>query len=97
MLFCKKTIYHSAEKSFLGIIKGNYKNAVEILIDLEKKNGMLTPMQYCYLGISKNDISLIEKSIMVLECASNRFYCRLPKKIVVEFDRNGIVYEGGAI
>ncbi|WP_218779553.1 AimR family lysis-lysogeny pheromone receptor, partial [Bacillus thuringiensis] len=77
-------IYHSAEKSFLEIIKGNYKNAVEILSDLDKKNGMLTPMQYCYLGIAKNDISLIEKSIVLLECAGNRFYCRFPKKIVVE-------------
>lgn len=82
-------IYHSAEKSFLEIIRGNHKKAVEILSDLEKKNGMLTPMQYCYLGIAKNDISLIEKSIMLLECAGNRFYCRFPKKIVVEF--NGMV------
>ena len=90
-------IYHSAEKSFLEIIKGNHKNAVEILSNLEKKNGMLTPMQYCYLGIAKNDISLIEKSIMLLECAGNRFYCRFPKKIVVEFNGNGIMYEGGAI
>lgn len=90
-------IYHSAEKSFLEIIKGNYKNAVEILSDLEKKNGMLTPMQYCYLGIAKNDISLIDKSIVLLECAGNRFYCRFPKKIVVEFNRNGMMYEGGAI
>ncbi len=54
-------------------------------------------MQYCYLGIAKNDISLIEKSIMLLECAGNRFYCRLPKKIVVEFSENGIMYKGGAI
>lgn len=90
-------IYHSAEKSFLEIIKGNHKNAVAILSELEKKNGMLTPMQYCYLGIAKNDISLIEKSIVLLECAGNRFYCRFPKKIVVEFNGNGIMYEGGAI
>lgn len=90
-------IYHTAEKAFLEIIKGNFKNAVEILSDLEKKNGMLTPMQYCYLGIAKNDISLIEKSIVLLECAGNRFYCRFPRKIVVEFNRNGIMYEGGAI
>ncbi|MED1406905.1 AimR family lysis-lysogeny pheromone receptor [Bacillus mycoides] len=90
-------IYHTAEKAFLEIIKGNFKNAVGILSDLEKKNGMLTPMQYCYLGIAKNDISLIEKSIVLLECAGNRFYCRFPKKILVEFNRNGIMYEGGAI
>lgn len=90
-------IYHPAEKAFLEIIKGNYKNAVEILNDLEKKNGILSPMQYCYLGIAKNDISLIKKSIELFECAGNRFYSKLPKKIVVEFNKNGIIYEGGAI
>ncbi|QWH03967.1 hypothetical protein EXW52_27880 (plasmid) [Bacillus mycoides] len=90
-------IYHPAEKSFLEIINGNYENAIEILNDLEKKNGVLTPMQYCYLGIAKNDISLIEKSIVLFECAGNRFYSKLPKKIVVEFNKNGIIYEGGTI
>lgn len=90
-------IYHPAEKAFLEITKGNYEDAVEILNDLEKKNGILTPMQYCYLGIAKNDITLIEKSIELFECAGNRFYCKFPKKIVVEFNKNGIIYKGGAI
>lgn len=93
----KIKIYHPAEESFLEIIKGNYKNAVNILNDLEKKNGDLTPMQYCYLGIAKGDITLIEKSIMLFECAGNRFYCKFPKNMVVEFNKNGIIYEGGAI
>lgn len=90
-------IYHPAEESLLEIIKGNYKNAVTILNDLEKKNGFLTPMQHCYLGIAKNDITLIEKAIALFECAGNRFYCKFPKKMVVEFNKNGIIYEGGAI
>lgn len=29
---------------------------------------------------------------MLLECAGNRFYCRFPRKNVVEFNRNGICY-----
>ncbi|MEB8976596.1 AimR family lysis-lysogeny pheromone receptor, partial [Bacillus cereus] len=93
----KIKIFHPAEESLLEIIKGNHKNAVIILNDLEKKNGFLTPMQYCYLGIAKNDITLIEKSIALFECAGNRFYCKFPKKMVVEFNKNGIIYEGGAI
>ncbi|MEB9421000.1 hypothetical protein GH879_26355 [Bacillus thuringiensis] len=93
----KIKIYHPAEESFLEIIRGNYANAIRILSDLEKKNGFLTPMQYCYLGIAKGDISLIEKSITLFECAGNRFYCQFPKKMVVEFKKNGIIYEGGAI
>jgi tetratricopeptide (TPR) repeat protein len=90
-------IYHPAEESFLEIVKGNYQNAVDILNNLEKKNGFLSSMQYCILGIAKNDITLIEKSIALHECAGNRFYCKFPKKIVVEFNKNGIIYEGGAI
>ncbi|BCD32972.1 hypothetical protein BC30102_p523 (plasmid) [Bacillus cereus] len=54
-------------------------------------------MQHCYLGIAKNDITLIEKAIELFECAGNRFYCKFPKKMVVEFNKNGIIYEGGAI
>ncbi|PEB54572.1 hypothetical protein COO03_04845 [Bacillus sp. AFS098217] len=91
------SIYHPAEEAFLEIIKGNYKNAINILNDLEKKNGYLTPMQYCYKGMAKNDITLIEKSIALFECAGNRFYSKFPKKIVVEFRKNGIIYKGGAI
>ncbi len=84
-------IYHFAEKSLLEIVKGNYINAVNILNDLEKKNGYLTPMQYCYLGIAKDDISLIEKSIMLFECEGDRFYSKFPKKIMAEFNKNGMI------
>ncbi|MDX5747210.1 AimR family lysis-lysogeny pheromone receptor [Bacillus cereus group sp. BfR-BA-02570] len=84
-------IYHCAEKSLLEIVKGNYINAVNILNDLEKENGYLTPMQYCYLGIAKDDISLIEKSIMLFECEGDRFYCKFPKKIMAEFNKNGMI------
>ncbi|UYX55730.1 AimR family lysis-lysogeny pheromone receptor (plasmid) [Bacillus thuringiensis] len=91
------SIYHPAEEAFLEIIKGKHENAVGILSSLEKKNGFLTPMQYCYLGIAKNDITLIEKSIELYECLGNRFYSKFPKKIVGEFSKNGIIYEGGAI
>ncbi|MFA2862078.1 AimR family lysis-lysogeny pheromone receptor [Bacillus paranthracis] len=84
-------IYHFAEKSLLEIVKGNYINAVNILNDLEKENGYLTPMQYCYLGIAKDDISLIEKSIMLFECEGDRFYSKFPKKIMAEFNKNGMI------
>lgn len=90
-------IYHLAEESFLEIIKENHEKAIDILSDLEKTNGFLTPMQYCYLGMAKNDITLIEKSIILFECAGDRFYSKFPKKIVVEFNKNGIIYGGGAI
>ncbi|MGE1126060.1 AimR family lysis-lysogeny pheromone receptor [Bacillus wiedmannii] len=91
------SIYHPAEEAFLEIIKGKHENAVDILSGIEMKNGFFTPMQYCYLGIAKNDITLIEKSIELYECLGNRFYSKFPKKIVGEFLENGIIYEGGSI
>ncbi|KAB2397357.1 AimR family lysis-lysogeny pheromone receptor [Bacillus cereus] len=90
-------IYHPAEEAFLEIVKGNSQKAVEILVELERNKGFLTPMQYCYLGIAKNDITLIENSIMQFECEGNRFYSKLPKKMLVKFSRNGTMCEGGVI
>lgn len=79
----------------MEIVKGNEKKAIAILKNLENENGFLTPMQYCYLGIATKDIALIEKSIELFECAGNRFYCKFPKKLLEDFIKNGIVYEGG--
>jgi hypothetical protein len=90
-------IYHPAEEAFFEIVKGNSQRAIEILIELEKNKGFLTPMQYCYLGIAKNDVTLIENSIMQFECEGNRFYSKFPKKILVKFTKNGTMCEGGAI
>ncbi|MFJ1106859.1 AimR family lysis-lysogeny pheromone receptor [Bacillus albus] len=90
-------IYHPAEEAFFEIVKGNNQRAIEILIELEKNKGFLTPMQYCYLGIAKNDVTLIENSIMQFECEGNRFYSKFPKKILVKFTKNGTMCEGGAI
>ncbi|MCU5725174.1 AimR family lysis-lysogeny pheromone receptor [Bacillus toyonensis] len=90
-------INHPAEEAFFEIVKGNSQRAIEILIELEKNKGFLTPMQYCYLGIAKNDVTLIENSIMQFECEGNRFYSKFPKKILVKFTKNGTMCEGGAI
>ncbi|TKH09028.1 hypothetical protein FC694_28590 [Bacillus wiedmannii] len=90
-------IYHPAEEAFLEIVKGNSQKAIEILVELERNKGFLTPMQYCYLGIAKNDITLIENSIMQFECEGNRFYSKLPKKLLVKFSKNGTMREGGVI
>ncbi|UYX55882.1 AimR family lysis-lysogeny pheromone receptor (plasmid) [Bacillus thuringiensis] len=90
-------IYHPAEKSLFEIVKGNNQKAVEILLELESEKGCLTPMQYCYLGMAKKDVTLIENSIRLFECKGNRFYSKFPKKMLVKFTKNGTMCEGGAI
>ncbi|ADK08280.1 TPA: hypothetical protein QCP22_005097 [Bacillus anthracis] len=90
------SIYHPAEESFFEIVKGNYKKAEIILNNIKNENGSLKPIEYCYLGLATNDITLLEKSIELFECEGNRFYCKFPKKMLVNLSKNGTMCEGGA-
>ncbi|MBU4643122.1 AimR family lysis-lysogeny pheromone receptor [Bacillus toyonensis] len=72
--------FHPAEESFLEFLKGNNEKAIEILNELKKKNGSLTPIEYCYLGLAMNDKGLIETSIALFEGAGNRFYAKFAKE-----------------
>ncbi|PFD94635.1 hypothetical protein CN275_00130 [Bacillus anthracis] len=89
-------IFHPAEEAFLAIRRGDFKLAEIILNGLKEKNGYLMPIEYCYLGLATSDVSFIEKSITMFECEGNRFYCKLPRKMLVEFNKNGIIYMGDA-
>ncbi|HDR7220600.1 AimR family lysis-lysogeny pheromone receptor [Bacillus cereus] len=89
-------IFHPAEEAFLAIRRGDFKLAEIILNDLKEKNGYLMPIEYCYLGLATSNVSFIEKSITMFECEGNRFYCKLPRKMLVEFNKNGIIYMGDA-
>ncbi|MGX5447188.1 AimR family lysis-lysogeny pheromone receptor, partial [Bacillus thuringiensis] len=42
------------------------------------------------------DIDLLKESLVDFECAGNRFYSKLPRKMLVEFYKIGIIYEGDA-
>ncbi|ARO21767.1 hypothetical protein B2J90_30720 (plasmid) [Bacillus tropicus] len=90
------SIYHPAEESFFEIVKGNYKKAEIILNNIKNENGSLKSIEYCYLGLATNDITLLEKSIELFECEGNRFYCKFPKKMLVNLSKNGTICECGA-
>ena len=89
-------IFHPAEEAFLEIRKGNYKLAENILNGIKKERGYLMAIEYCYLGLATNNVRLIEKSISMFECEGNRFYCKFPRKMLVEFNKYGIIYMGDA-
>ncbi|MED2753252.1 AimR family lysis-lysogeny pheromone receptor [Bacillus thuringiensis] len=89
-------IFHSAEDAFLEIRKGNYKLAEKILNNIKKERGYLLAIEYTYLGLATDDFGLIEKSISMFECEGNRFYCKFPRKMLAEFNKNGIIYMGDA-
>ncbi|VXC71033.1 conserved hypothetical protein [Bacillus mycoides] len=89
-------IYNVGEEALYQILIGNSDTAVEILRAAEKKDGKLSAMKKCILGYALKDIDLIEESLVAFECAGNRFYCKFPQKMLVEFNKNSIIYTGDA-
>ncbi|HFK1441870.1 TPA: AimR family lysis-lysogeny pheromone receptor, partial [Bacillus cereus] len=89
-------IYDVGEEALKHIINGNAKEAVRLLRNEEKEKGKLTPMKLCYLGMALKDQSLLEQSIEGFINEGCKFYCRLPRKILGEFNKNGIMYIGDA-
>lgn len=69
---------HPAEKAYLYIKQGDKISAIEILEELEKNKG-LSAFQLCYMGLAKDDLNLIKKSLELFEEIGNVFYARLPK------------------
>jgi len=67
------------EQAFLAIRQGNHKLALKILGDIEKEKGYLNEFSTFYLGLAKNDVRLIEKSLEMFIKNNNNFYAKLPK------------------
>ncbi|MCU4734226.1 AimR family lysis-lysogeny pheromone receptor [Bacillus cereus] len=100
-LVCKKgldkiEIYNVCEEAFYQVLIGHSDVAVNLLKECERKDGELSPMKKCILGYALKDAKLIEESIVDFECAGNRFYSKLPRKILVDFNEIGIIYKGDA-
>ncbi|ARJ25739.1 AimR family lysis-lysogeny pheromone receptor [Bacillus mycoides] len=90
-------IYNVCEKAFYQALIGKFDVAIKLLKDCEIKDGKLSPMKKCILGYALRDTKLIEESIVDFECEGNRFYSKLPKKMLVKFTKNGTMCEGGVI
>ncbi|WP_088293598.1 AimR family lysis-lysogeny pheromone receptor [Bacillus mycoides] len=67
------------EQAFLAIRQGNNKLALRILEDIEKEKGYLNHFSTFYLGLAKNDVRLIEKSLEMFIKNNSNFYAKLPK------------------
>lgn len=68
------------EQAFLEIRKGNNNEAVRILKEIEIENGSLGEFSTFYLGLAKNDITLVIKSLELFLLNGSKFFSRLPKK-----------------
>ncbi|QWI47312.1 AimR family lysis-lysogeny pheromone receptor [Bacillus mycoides] len=90
-------IYNVCEEAFYQALIGKSDVAIKLLKECEIKDGKLSPMKKCILGYVLKDTKLIEESIVDFECEGNRFYSKLPKKMLAEFTKNGTMCEGGVI
>lgn len=63
------------EQAHLALVKGNKQEAIKLLNQIKDK----TPFQYYYLGLAKEDKSILKKSydMFILE-SNDYFFCRLP-------------------
>ncbi len=84
------------KKLFYQVLIGQSDVAIKLLRECERKDGKLSPMKKCILGYALKNAKLIEESIVDFECAGNRFYSKLPRKMLVDINKNGIIYMGDA-
>ncbi|EEL44428.1 hypothetical protein bcere0021_34810 [Bacillus cereus Rock3-42] len=87
-------IFDVGEEALWYIVKGEKEQAVTILRNYEKENGSLSPMKLCYLGMALEDEKLLKKSIELFYSQGCKFYSYLPRKILVNINKNGIIYKG---
>ncbi|WP_369689185.1 AimR family lysis-lysogeny pheromone receptor [Bacillus sp. AFS075034] len=67
------------DQAYLEFKRENYHDAVKILLEMEKENGSLNEFQTCYMGLAKNDKSLLEKSYSMFLKKKSLFYAKIPQ------------------
>lgn len=81
-------VYSGLDKDghvYLELQKGNKEKAEMYLLEIEKENGVLNEFQTCYMGLARNDKSLLEKSYMMFLQKKSLFYANLPKLYLGDF------------
>ncbi|MDA1581989.1 AimR family lysis-lysogeny pheromone receptor [Bacillus cereus group sp. TH228LC] len=69
-----------AEKAFLYAVTNRKEEALLLLDELERENGMLSPIQKYYKGLATGDKKYFEESIADFEKLGDFFYSRLPRE-----------------
>lgn len=69
-----------AEKAFLYAVTNREEEALLLLDELERENGMLSPIQKYYKGLATGDKKYFEESIADFEKLGDFFYSRLSRE-----------------
>ncbi|SCN20472.1 Uncharacterized protein BC141101_05850 [Bacillus toyonensis] len=76
---------HLAEYALYLIKLGKFQQAIYILEQIRLKNGELTPLQTCYMGMAKKDVQLIKKSIDMFKANNDFLYVKFAEGIYNEY------------
>ncbi|EEK97273.1 AimR family lysis-lysogeny pheromone receptor [Bacillus paranthracis] len=76
---------HLAEYALYLIKLGKFQQAIYILEQIRLKNGELTPLQTCYMGMAKKDVQLIKKSIDMFKANNDFLYGKFAEGIYNEY------------
>ncbi|MBG9540601.1 XRE family transcriptional regulator [Bacillus thuringiensis] len=76
---------HLAEYALYLIKLGEFQQAIYILEQIRLKNGELTPLQTCYMGMAKKDVHLIKKSIDMFKANNDFLYVKFAEGIYNEY------------
>jgi len=83
---------HLAEYALYLIKLGEFQQAIYILEQIRLKNGELTPLQTCYMGMAKKDVQLIKKSIDMFKANNDFLYVKFAEGIYNEYAES-IIYD----
>lgn len=76
---------HPAEYALFLIKEGKKDEAIKILERIEKNKGYLSPMQTCYMGMAKDNLELVKKSINMFKSNNDFLYVKFAEGI---YDKN---------
>lgn len=78
---------HPAEYAFYLIRKNRKKEAIKILKGLLVKNGKLTALQTCYMGMALDDVNIILKSIDMFKGKNDFFFVKFAERVYSEMTK----------
>ncbi|CAM4149158.1 AimR family lysis-lysogeny pheromone receptor [Bacillus paramycoides] len=76
---------HSAEFALFLIKEGKKSEAISILEKIEIQKGYLSPLQTCYMGMAKDDLALIKKSINMFKSNNDFLYGKFAEGVYEEY------------
>ncbi|MGI8282436.1 AimR family lysis-lysogeny pheromone receptor [Bacillus mycoides] len=71
-----------AELAYLYVNRGVNQQAVNLIEEIKRKNGFLTPLQVFIQALARDDMNLMREALLAFERNNDLFYAELPKNVL---------------